>query len=105
MDINSAIEHALDGDAVLFVGSGFSIGATSVSDKNFPLAKELALNLSKEIDENYPIEDLFLASEAYLSAFGPAKLIEFLSNTFVVKNINDNHLNITEIPWKAIYTR
>lgn len=47
MDISQAIEHALDGNAVLFLGSGFSIGARNLLNNEFMTGKQFAKYLAK----------------------------------------------------------
>lgn len=42
MNLEQAISYALDGKAVLFLGSGFSIGATKPNKSEFTIAKPLA---------------------------------------------------------------
>lgn len=51
MDINEAIEHALNGNAILFVGSGFSIGCKNINNNDFPVGSMLADTLYKKLDE------------------------------------------------------
>ena len=46
MDLNEAIEYALDGESILFVGAGFSKGATNICGENFLAGKGLAGHLS-----------------------------------------------------------
>ena len=42
MEISEAIKHAIDGNALLFVGSGFSVGSKSINNKDFPTGRTLA---------------------------------------------------------------
>lgn len=44
MEIREAIIHALDGDAILFIGSGFSLGATN--EKMINLRPRLHLHIN-----------------------------------------------------------
>lgn len=45
MEIREAIIHALDGDAILFIGSGFSLGAINEGNKKIETATPLAHKL------------------------------------------------------------
>lgn len=44
MEIREAIIHALDGDAILFIGSGFSLGAIMRGIKNSKQQLHLHIN-------------------------------------------------------------
>lgn len=103
MDYARALIAAADGKAVLFLGSGFSMGATSLDDLNFPTGTTLATQLCA--DANVPTtSDLKTASSRYLRVKQPDDLIQKLRQTFTAKNISDFHKAIASIPWKAIYT-
>lgn len=103
MELNEAIQEALDGKALLFVGAGFSLGAKDLSGSNFITGGALAELLSREcgLTSNIPLED---ASELYQQKFGTDKLIEFLRNKFTASEICSFHRNIAQIPWSQIYT-
>ena len=51
MEIEEAFRHALDGDAILFLGAGFSLGAINKFDKEFPLANDLSKHLMADLGE------------------------------------------------------
>lgn len=104
MDIEQAIKHAIDGDALLFLGSGFSAGAASISDRAFPAAKELAKILSQAIPTPEEIDDLMIASNAYIKKFGAETLVDFLEKTFTLKTPQNKHTKVASLPWKAIFT-
>ena len=57
--------HAIDGNALLFVGSGFSLGAKSVNDENFPTGKVLAKSLYEKAGGKTDVDDLAKASSAF----------------------------------------
>lgn len=103
MDITLAIEHALDGNAILFLGSGFSLGAKNIRGNSFmtgwQLAKHLAL-LAK-IEEDAPMED---AADEFIQQFGIDGLIKELYEEFKSREITRAHEIIAQIPWKTIYT-
>ena len=43
--IEKIVKDALDGNAILFLGAGFAVGATNVNKTNFPLANSLCREL------------------------------------------------------------
>jgi hypothetical protein len=49
MKLNTGVEHALNGNAILFVGSGFSKGATNRQNDDFLTGRDLKLLLQKKI--------------------------------------------------------
>jgi hypothetical protein len=104
MDIEQAIKHAIDGNALLFLGSGFSVDAVSISDHAFPTAKELAKSLSQAIPTPEVIDDLMIASNAYIKKFGEERLVDLLEKTFTLKTPQNKHLKVASLPWKAIFT-
>ena len=69
MELSEAIIHALNGDAVLFVGSGFSVGATKSSGEQFLTAKPLAhklLSMCGYRDDEL-VDDLGQAAQIYVA--------------------------------------
>ena len=64
MDINSGIQKALDGDAILFIGAGFSSDALNLKGEKFKRGSDLAKYLSIEagVSETTDLED---AAEAF----------------------------------------
>ena len=103
MDISNGIQRALDGDAILFVGAGFSSDAINLEGKKFKRGSELAkyLSIQSGIAETSDLED---AAEAYADELGSDKLIELIQNEFTAKEIQSYHEKIATIPWKRIYT-
>lgn len=45
MRIEDAIKHAIDGNALLFLGSGFSVEATPIKGDKFLTGRDLAVHL------------------------------------------------------------
>ena len=48
MTIEEAIRHALNGNAILFLGSGFCKGAINAAGREFPLGGELCSRMIKD---------------------------------------------------------
>ena len=65
MELNTAIRHALDGNAVLFLGAGFSIGGTNKINKALPNASELSFQMCDELGIERS-DDLALISERFI---------------------------------------
>ena len=99
-----ALFYASNGEALLFYGAGFSSLATSISGKKMPVGTDLTALLSAEID--IEISDLGTASEAFTAIRGNNSLIEFLKDTYLIRD-NDVPIiykEIANINWKTIYT-
>lgn len=103
MDFDRAIEYALDGEAVLFTGAGFSLGATNLRGTAVKTGPALATHLSElcQIPSDSPLED---AAEEFADRYGDDRLIEELHQEFLVKNIAKSHQIIAKLPWKQVYT-
>ena len=103
MDINTGIFHALNGNAVLFVGSGFSRNATNCAGESLKTGKELSnrfLELLK-ISEEMPLKT---AASIFCEKMGVNELFRIFKREFKVKNITDEQKIITSLPWMRIYT-
>lgn len=103
MDLNHAIERALDGHAILFLGSGFPFGATNVANTKFKRGTELATALSKAagLPADATLDD---AAEAYLEMLGEDALIQLLQREYTVQKVKPFHRTYATIPWNRIYT-
>lgn len=104
MELEQAIKHAIDGNALLFLGSGFSADAISISGQPIPTGRSLAKKLSSAVDVEEETEDLMIASDYYIKAFGESKTVELLEQTFKVKTLLPKHSSVALFPWKAIFT-
>lgn len=104
MELTEAIKHAIDGNALLFVGSGFSVGAKSINNKDFPTGRALAKDLYSAAGGKANIDDLAKASSAFLKKKSPHDLVELLETTFTTNTITKEQNRIPEIPWRIIFT-
>ena len=106
MEIREAIIHALDGDAILFIGSGFSLGATNEKNDKFKTATPLAHKLLKEceFEEKDFINDLGIASRIYQETKGEIDLVEFLRKEYTAIDITSEQELIAQINWQRVYT-
>lgn len=103
MDTERAIEAALEGRAVLFVGAGFSLGATNVNNEPFKTARQLAQFLASKVDlpAGTPLDD---AAEEFGRLKGVDALISELRRQFTAKTIAQHHTELAQVPWRRIYT-
>ena len=91
------------GNVILFLGSGFSIGATNVKGAKFQAAKKIAQTigtLGGFDSEN----DLRYASERFLRENDPNTLVAHLKDLFSVKSVLKHQEAIAGAPWLRVYT-
>jgi len=107
MDLNTAIKHALDGNAILFLGAGFSIGGTNKLNHPLPTASELSLQMCDELKIS-PSDDLTLVSERFIEdpnlGKGVDELISFLKMRLLCTTSTSIQDTIIGLPWLRIYT-
>lgn len=106
MDLEQAISYALDGDAVIFLGSGFSTGAIKADGNEFCSAKSLAHRLLLEcgFKDNELLDDLGQASEIYQEVKSEHELVEFMLKEFTAVQVNSDQNSIGSVKWKRVYT-
>lgn len=104
MDLTEAIKHAIDGNAVLFTGSGFSYGSQNLEKKSPMNGRDFAKFLFSECSVNDADDNLALASQLYVQKYGAAKLAELCRNTFSIRAPAEHHIEIMKLPWQRIYT-
>lgn len=103
MDLDQAIEHALDGDAILFVGAGFSIGSSNLDGASPRTGRALAALLADVT--GLPLQSsLEEAAEEYAHEVGDDELIDLLRHEYTVKAVSADHLALLSVPWRRIYT-
>lgn len=103
MQLVKAIQHALNGDAILFLGSGAAFGAKNIMDNNVISAGELADLIYPDCENLTQAVDLFLA-QPKVGVDKELELIEMLKREFICKEITDEQSYLSSIPWKRIYT-
>lgn len=107
MDLKTAIKHALDGNAILFLGAGFSIGGTNKMNSSLPTATELSYQMCDElkIDKS---DDLSIISERFIEdpliGKGIDVFISFLKSRLLCIASSDTQDVIISLPWLRIYT-
>ncbi len=103
MNLERAIEVALDGKALLFTGAGFSQGAVNLRNQPFKTGSQLAVHVGKLVglEAGTPLDD---ATDEFLQRFGAERLIKELEMEFTASRISKTHLQFARVPWKRIYT-
>jgi hypothetical protein len=91
------------GNAFLFAGAGFSIGATNSLKKDPPTGDQLAELLAEECCWPYNHEDLPSVYSAAESHLGQAGMRKFLERHYLNCSPGWQRL-VSEIPWYRIYT-
>lgn len=106
MTLDNAIRNILEGDAVLFLGAGFSFGAKNLAGTRFPIAKDLAKLLYTEaaLDSSLQDEDLAMAAEYYQEKLGNTKLTELLKRQYSVSEPTEEQKYMGTLTWQRIYT-
>lgn len=103
MEIEEAFRHALDGDAILFLGAGFSLGAKNNNNNDFPLSSRLSALLMEELGEAEDVP-LQIAAELFAKIRGEVGLLSFLNQTLGVRSVGDHHRSLTKPRWRRVYT-
>lgn len=103
MEVKEAIRHVLDGDGILFLGSGFSLGATNIRNKEFLAGSGIAKHFIElsSLPEGTTLED---ATEEFEEKFGSDALIKEVQEMFTAMAVCNYHENIAKLPWKRVYT-
>lgn len=103
LSIDEAIKYAIDGDAVLFLGAGFSHEARNKENEFLPVGRELSVALCRElgITESY---DLSIISERYIDEKNIKGFISYLKEKLLCYVPSDNQLDALNLPWRRIYT-
>lgn len=104
MELATAIKHAIDGNAVLFLGSGFSVGAKPITGDTFLTGRELSVLLSRECGMNPPSEDLNFSAQRYRKKFSDSTIVSLLQGLYSASSVSEAHRRFSEVPWRSIYT-
>lgn len=111
MNEREIIRVALEGDAILFLGSGFSVGAQNFTEEGrFLVGKSLCekMILEGNIDvEGEPEDDksdLQYIATRYLENNTKRDLLKLLKDLYCCRDVGEEHEIIAKLPWKKIYT-
>lgn len=107
MNIETALKHAMDGNAILFLGAGFSSGGINKLNKKLPTAKELSYLMCDELKIQHSA-DLAIISERFIEDHtigqGLEKFIQFLKQQLICAQTTEVQDCIANLPWMRIYT-
>ncbi len=104
MNIDDAIKNALNGDAILFLGSGASVGTPNIGGDKMLISSALAKKLQPDTTDLQQATELFIDKQNENGNDGEQELINFLLNEFRCKSPLQEHRSLTDIKWKRIYT-
>lgn len=110
MTLDECITYAIEGNAILFLGSGFNVDAINYNDRRFPLGDGLCEMLIKDgkidvsEDQDADKKDLQYISERYLDYNSRTDLVNFLKREFSCKKISESQKIVATVDWKKIYT-
>lgn len=104
MDLKYSINCALEGNAILFAGSGFSYGAININKEKIKNGSSLTSVIAKDCGlEKYP-DSLSTISEYYLKIKSTEELIDLIKKECSVLTVCQYHKIVSSLPWKRIYT-
>lgn len=106
MELREAVEHILDGTAVLFAGAGFSYGAKNMYDdvpNAAKLKEQLLIGLGYD-SSTYAEHSLETLASVYKKKIGADSLVELLKKQYTILQVADYHEQLALLKWKRIYT-
>lgn len=107
MELEKAIKHVIDGNAILFLGAGFSCDGKNACGETLPSACELAKRMCKEMRAPEMV-NLATVSEMFIDhpqyGKGVDSLMDFLKKECLCVNTSEDQETIINLPWKRIYT-
>lgn len=98
-----AMQHLISGNAILFLGAGFSVGATNISNEKFLAGGDLSKRLCKEMGIRES-DDLKNVSNLYIKKNDPDILVDKLKNLYTTKEYAPYQKDVLLFPWQRIYT-
>ena len=90
-------------NSILFLGSGFSAGATNIVNEKLPAGQPLLERLAEAIGESPREHDLKSVADAFSNRFD-VSFYDILYNTFTVSSVFDYQRELLSLPWARIYT-
>lgn len=104
VDINLLQQRISSGNAILFTGAGFSLGARNILGSEPPMAKELARKLSQISGLDEESDDLMFASEVALELHDHGSILDLLKDNYTINKVSSSHEDICNLPWRRFYT-
>lgn len=117
-DAQRIIDLVSTGNALLFVGAGFSKDSLNIDEKKPPLAADLSKKIGNLVvealldslneDERYEIannKNLMFTSDLYLNnVANKNNLIDLLKRNYTIKAPSPSQIDICKLTWRRIYT-
>lgn len=103
VEVQEAIKRVFDGEGILFLGAGFSLGAVNLRNEMFMAGPAIADHFAhlSGLSPDTGLED---AAEAFTDASGVDALIREVQELFTAKEVCDYHRMVAALPWKRVYT-
>lgn len=104
MELTEAILCALEGEAILFAGSGFSYGAKNVLSENMPNGVKLRDLLAEKLGFKNVQYSLGKVADYFENEYSTSDLIKFIKEECTNVSHMEYHEEIMSVNWKGIYT-
>jgi SIR2-like domain len=103
MELDEALRHALDGQAILFVGAGFSTQALTAKGENLPTGSKLAMLLATKL-KLAATPSLDIVADMFVHAAGEFQLIQLLRDSLTADQVTPEQAIFGSVPWQRVYT-
>ncbi|WP_415878248.1 SIR2 family protein [Methylomonas sp. TEB] len=106
LPFNDALQHAIQGNAILFLGAGFSTLFEDVKSRALPVGTKLADEMVSACNGK-ATKDLRVAATQLLKSVGDKNYVEFLQERFTVRvdaKSMEPAIKIASENWARIYT-
>lgn len=107
MELQQALKYVMDGDAVLFLGAGFSYGGANISGGAMKVGKDLSYAICDDLGIARS-DNLTISSSRYIEdekcKKGLDEFIDFLRAELTCAETTPEQDAICALPWTRIYT-
>lgn len=107
MELQQAIKHAIDGNAILFLGAGFSYGGVNISGSPMKVGKDLSYTICDDLGIERS-DNLTISSSRYIEdekcKKGLEAFIEFLKSELSCAQTTEAQDIVCALNWSRIYT-
>lgn len=102
--LDLALQNAIDGKAILFLGAGASRNSRSISYMPLPDASGLVQLLCNELGVSNKGYALPAIAQHFRKVKGTHKLIEILKANLLTSSVEPGIASLLSLPWRRIYT-
>lgn len=104
MNYDDAISSAIDGNCLLFLGAGFSLGAKNFYGEDILSSADLAIELCNRVGVEVT-KDLKDAADDYIEIKNDLDcVVEEISTLLKASSVDNFHKDIASIDWRYVYT-